>query len=159
MIMCKRLAVRTILLACLLLQGCVGVMFPGARTETVREPVVGEKSHYGVYRAYRQPRTTTVSLTERWGEPASVATLPSTGDELWTYEFGTVWYGIIPCVVLPVPLALPLGREKVILRVRDREVISADVITCDFVGGACASLVGPDGPWAGAGWRKRSPWL
>jgi hypothetical protein len=43
--MYRLLAARTVplLLAGLLLPGCVGVLFPGARTETVTEPIVGEK--------------------------------------------------------------------------------------------------------------------
>ena len=75
--------------------------------------------------------------------------------ELWSYEFGPVWYGVIPCVVIPIPLALPLGRERVVFHVRDGEVVSADVTKSDLVGGVCASLVGPDGrPWAGVGWQR-----
>jgi hypothetical protein len=141
----------------LLLQGCVGVMFPGARTDALKSSTVGEKRSLGaVHAANPETQLTAVSLRERWGEPASIAPGASSSDgELWTYTFGPVWYGIIPCVVLPIPLALPLGKEKAIFHVRDGDVISADLVKCDLVGGVCASLVGPDGrPWAGVGWQK-----
>ena len=143
--------------ACLLVQGCVGVMFPGARTETLSKPVVSEQASLdGVHAAYTEPQLTVVTLKERWGEPAVITPAAASPDgELWTYKFGPVWYGVIPCVVVPIPLVLPLGKEKAIFHVRDGNVVSAELIKCDLVGGACASLVGPDGrPWAGVGWQR-----
>ncbi len=161
--MCRRLRATTIplLTACLLLQGCVGVVFPGTRTKTQDEPLVREKSVYGALdqRPLREPRTTAVSLRQRWGEPTSISQITAgSGGELWTYEFGRVWYGVIPSVVIPIPLALPLGREKVLFQVVNGEVVSAESIIGGLAGGACASLVGPDGrPWADAGSWKRIP--
>lgn len=159
--MCGRLVAKNfpLWMTCLLLQGCVGVMFSGAKTETLKQPTVGEKpSIDSVHGTHRAPETIAALLRERWGEPFSISTAsPSSDGEYWTYRFGPVWYGVIPCVVFPIPLVLPLGREKCIFYVRDGNVVSVEIVKCDLVGGVCASLVGPDGgPWAGAGWQ-RSP--
>lgn len=151
---CKRFATRLApaLAASLLVQGCVGIFFSGARTGFVENPVVsGTPSSYGMHAAAGGPGTTALSLRERWGNPPHVAPAGGSNGEFWTYQSGSIWYGVVPCVALPIPLALPLGKEKVIFLIRDGKVIKADLIKCDLVGGVGAGLFGPDGgPWAGA---------
>ena len=56
-------------------------------------------------------------------------------DEIWTYKFGSIWEGVVPIVIVPIPLVLPVGREKVCFALRDGRVVSANVTEAHMVGG------------------------
>ena len=144
-----------LLAACLLVQGCVGFVVVRPKAETFKSPGVWDKAAINSVgspvRGTNSP--TTAWLQDHWGKPASVRPVSTgTQGEFWTYKFGRAWYGVAPCLVVPVPLVLPLGREKVVFLVQGDRGVSADVVTTGF-SGAMASMVGPDGsPVAFAGW-------
>jgi hypothetical protein len=144
----------TVLIACPLLQGCVGVVTFKPEGQTF-EPAVVTRSPatYSVSKTPSKDATenpTTVWLKEHWGQPSQITQL--TGPErceLWTYNFSRDWCGVMPCLIIPIPLLLPVGRDHVVFRIRGGRVENAEVTT---LGGyqAVAGL-GPEGPYANNG--------
>ena len=144
-----------ILTACLLAQGCVGVLVGRRSTETFKQPSIAEKpATYAIGDAtsWREAATSDW-LRDHWGKPASIRPgPPETQGELWTYKFGPVWDGVVPCLIVPIPLVLPLGREKVVFLVREGEVVSADVLTFGFSGPRVSVFDKGSNPWVMARW-------
>jgi len=148
-----------ILVVCLLGQGCVGVCVAHIKTETYKNPEIGYEPTVNLWewecvrsKGSRENPLTAAWLQEYWGKPTSVRPgTKETQGELWTYKFGLVGSGVIPLLIVPVPLILPLAREKVVFLVRDGHVVSADVeaLNLSVVG---FGLLGPDGPWALCHW-------
>ena len=129
------LAVKLVpaLAACLLGQGCVGAVVMRTRTLTFKPPSVGASAAVSAVSGAVQQGTdapTAIWLEEHWGKPTSVRLAsPESEGELWTYKFGRVWCGVVPWVVVPIPLVLPIGREQVVFLVQERDqVVSADVV-------------------------------
>ncbi len=149
------LKLAPLLAACLLLQGCVGFVVARTKTQTFTPPGIGEKPATSAVWARTDPanNVTAAWLQDHWGSPASVRPAsPDAQGELWTYKLGLACHGIIPCVIVPVPLVLPVGKQKVVFRVQEGQVLSAKVTSFGF-SGAYASMIGPDGsPVADATW-------
>jgi len=151
------LKITSVLATSILAQGCVGIVVRGIEGQTFEPARVAEMpAIYAVGSSPsigKEPKTedpTTVWLKEHWGQPSQVSRLtrPAQG-ELWTYDFGRKWCGVMPCIVVPIPLLLPIGRERVVFYIREGSVVKADVMT---LGGyqAVAGL-GPEGPMAVSG--------
>jgi len=141
---------------CLLVQGCVGAGVLIKHTEAVRDPVVPDIACPALYPRDISETTNALVyssawLEAHWGKPASV-THAGAGDldEIWTYRFRPIWEGIMPVVVTPIPLALPIGREKVRFVLRGGSVISAMQSRRQTVGGAVGLGLGPCGGAFGA---------
>jgi hypothetical protein len=104
--------------------------------------------HQNVLEPTRATNPTSDWLRAHWGEPKSIAlTKMEPREENWTYVFGLTWRGVIPCLIVPLPLAVPNGREKVVFVVRDSRIVSAEVTEqkSDYGGFAPFS---PEGPWS-----------
>jgi hypothetical protein len=134
---------------CLLSQGCVGVAIVKTRTATYQNPRVSNEA--GIY-GLGQPDTsqtnsipyTTTWLEEHWGKPKSIRHVGAGGlDEVWVYKFDPLWIGVVPIVLVPIPLLLPTEREQVQFVLRDGQVISGKVRESHSVGGAFGYSVGP----------------
>ena len=142
--------------ACLMTQGCVGVFALRTQRHSADAPIVCEKP--ALYLASSPTDGTTNPtgkwLREHWGEPASVRVVSTEPQaELWTYRFGHPWRGIIPCVIIPIPLVLPVEQEKVVFMVKEGRVVSADISTLRWSGGAAGYLMGPEPRFgASGGW-------
>src|SRR5882672_9360666 len=99
----------------LLSQGCVGVGVLKTHTETVRDPVVPDSARpASVFSRELSKTTNSVIYTSEWlethwGKPASITHAGL--DEVWTYKFGAIWEGVMPIIVIPLPIVLPVGRE------------------------------------------------
>ena len=62
-------------------------------------------------------------IISRWGKPSYKS---FDGDlSTYTYMHDFVWLGVIPIVLVPIPLALPVGRRTTALTCRDDKVIRA----------------------------------
>lgn len=121
-----------VLLLCLLAQGCVGIATSRTKAETFRNPKIWDwPSVYSARESEASGVTNTASysaswLRTHWGKPASVRSVSSQGrDEMWTYKFGLLWNGAVPMLGIPIPLIVPVGRERVEFVLRDAQVISA----------------------------------
>jgi hypothetical protein len=71
-------------------------------------------------------------LRKHWGEPSETGHISKKRQtETWTYKFGgRVWCGVIPCIVVPIPLELPLSQNKVVFLVREGRAVKAEVVRC-----------------------------
>ena len=125
---------------CLLTQGCVGIGALKTHRETFQDPTLFDtacvkglwstNSSQAVSNAY-----TAAWLKTHWGEPKSIRHAGATDlDEIWTYKFGPNWNGIVIVALVPLPIALPVGRERVQLILRDGCVISGKQTISRMVG-------------------------
>lgn len=130
--------------------GCVGVMVSHTERQTYNCPSIRDKpaadavfTPDGMTNGFN---LTAHELRKCWGEPQEIGPRPhDPKGEVWTYRFGRFWCGVIPCVVIPIPLVAPLAREQVQFVVSDGWVIQAEAIKRD-VSGAGYAFVSPDGP-------------
>jgi len=133
----------------LLVQGCVGGGALTKHSEVVRDPVVPDIAGPALYPRDLSKMTNNVVYTAawletHWGKPASITQAGAGGrDEIWTYKFRLIWEGIVPVVVIPLPLALPVEREKVQFVLHDGCVTSATQSQRKTVGGAVGFSLGP----------------
>lgn len=145
---------RTILaslLACMAASstGCVGMLVSHQQHNTYDSPAIYAQP--GVDSVFVSSSSTQVVMTagrlrELWGAPQTVAPDPQhPGSEVWTYRFGRFWCGIVPCVVIPLPLVGPFATKQACFVIQDGQVIRADVTGRTMSGGVFA-LLGPDGP-------------
>src|SRR3974390_799658 len=95
---------------CLLLQGCVGGVVVKTRTTVINDPVIP------FYAEIPQPTSKSDSpeatnavvytpdmLRKYWDSPDLVSHGEG-AEEIWTYKSRLIWKGVIPFVVLPIPL-------------------------------------------------------
>lgn len=68
-------------------------------------------------------------LQTHWGSPARICHSPTSPDEIWIYRFGPIWEGVMPILIVPIPLELPVGEKKVCFTLRDGHVVSVDFTT------------------------------
>jgi hypothetical protein len=157
----RRLKPVFVLVMCLLCQGCVGVASMSSTRTAISNPVLSDAASLNGLSQVAATNTRSNSdytaqwLEAHWGKPSTLR--PESGGgggELWTYKFGNAWRGVVPMLIIPIPLILPTGSEKITLVVRHGRVVSADQFGSRF-SGAGAGLLGPDGrPWAGT-WNER----
>ena len=136
---------------CLFVQGCVGVAIQKTRITTIQDPIVPDQREYWPRQRESFVMTNAVVysaawLQDHWGKPASI-THEGANDpgEIWTYKYDVIWEGIAPMVLVPIPLGLPVGREKVRFLLRDDRIISATHTEPRTVGGAYGFIMGPCG--------------
>jgi hypothetical protein len=149
---------------CFILQGCVGVVVPTTRTKVINEPQVCV--YRGAAEAVRvnvPPQTTNQGpyylsctsewLRTHWGNPDRISRNATNSDEIWTYKSGAIWEGIVPFVIIPVPLILPVAKEKVCFNLHDGHVVSARVTESFVVGGTYGFIPNPEGGGSFGAWN------
>jgi hypothetical protein len=139
-------------LFCPLLQGCVGVVVLKSHTEVIRDPVIAFYPNDAdpAHKRNSREETNAVVYTSEWLEthwdsPHRVVRVSGGSDEVWTYRFRSIWEGIVPCVIVPIPLALPVGRQNVCFTLRDGRVVSASTTTPWMVGRVAGFMLSPEG--------------
>lgn len=140
---------------CLFVQGCVGGAVFKTRTTTIQDPYIPDSRKYWPCQRFDMTNTVVYSaawLDAHWGKPASITHAGTDQlDEIWTYKCGLIWEGIGVMVLVPIPIALPAGREKILFVLRDGRVVSAARNESRTVGGAFGYSIGPCGiTWSGA---------
>lgn len=68
------------------------------------------------------PPCTLAFLISNWGEPAS-REIDSDGISVWTYPNGLKWVGGSPVVVVPLPLFIPSGKEKIQFGIKEGQIV------------------------------------
>jgi hypothetical protein len=144
---------------CPLLQGCVGGVVLKSRTEVINNPVIP------FYSEIPQPTNQTNSpevtnvvlytpelLRKYWDKP-DLVTHGAGSEEIWTYKSGLIWKGVIPFVIIPIPLILPLEKEKVCLTLRNGHVVGASTTRSHVAGATYGIYLSPE---SGAGWGGKS---
>lgn len=139
-----------LLILCALAQGCVGVSVSTAKTQRFQNPQLAEEACVQGLRgsapsATNSPAVSSAWLESHWGKPAAFRRAPSGDTEVWTYKFGLNWNGAILFVLIPVPLELPIGTERVQLLVRDGQVVSGEQRFTHTAGGILGYSLGPCG--------------
>jgi hypothetical protein len=139
---------------CLLLQGCVGVGVLKTHTKVINDPEislysnnpspddVGKRSSPAGTNAVIY---TTGWLQTYWGHPNSITRIVGSPDEIWTYKSRLIWEGVIPFVIIPIPLVLPVRKEKVCFTLHDGRVINASITQECMVGGTYGVILSPEG--------------
>ena len=137
---------------CPFLQGCVGVAVLKPHTEVIDDPVIAsipndaDPAHK---RKSSEAANAVVYASEwvqtHWGNPYRVNHVSGSSDEIWTYRFRPIWEGIVPCVIVPIPLVLPVGRQKICFRLHDGCVVSASSTVPWMVGGVAGFMLSPEG--------------
>jgi hypothetical protein len=144
---------------CLLLQGCFGGGVMTRQTTAYQQPVVyAEAGHIlSVHERNAERDTNAVAYTPEWlkqncGKPAAISRVgPGSHDQIWSYNRGTIWEGVFLYVgVGPIPIALPVAKEKIQLVLRDGQVTSATNTRPHKLGGAFGMGFGPCGFACGA---------
>jgi hypothetical protein len=119
-----------LVILCILTQGCVGIGAFKTHIETFQNPTLSDAACVDCLSSSNPSQTvsnayTAAWLKTHWGEPKSIRHASATDlDEIWTYKFGLNWNGVIVVVLVPIPVALPVGREQVQFILRDGCVIS-----------------------------------
>ena len=137
----------------LLLQGCVGVAVLKTHRKVINDPEISLHSNApgpdDVSERSSPAGTnaiiyTTEWLQTHWGHPNSVTRISGGPDEIWTYKSGLIHNGVIPFVIIPIPLILPVTKEKVCFTLHNGCVVSARLTQFCVVGGIYG-LIFPDG--------------
>ena len=141
-------------LPCLLIQGCVGVGVMKTQTNVIQSPGISLLSNTpGVDDVVKRDSlwatnsgvNTIEELKMYWGKPNKVTQISGGSDEIWTYKFKSIWEGVIPFVIIPIPLVLPVGTEKVCLTLRDGHIVSASGTKSCMAGGTYGVILSPEG--------------
>ena len=116
-----------LLTAVFLLSGCVGVGVmtmhnPDTELDSL-EFKLGEKGFLNPHVRESQ-KYTKEDVLVLWGEPDSKAVDGAV--EEWRYNReGLAWAGLIPVVIIPIPLVAPVGKNGVVLSFNGNELIKA----------------------------------
>ena len=87
------------------------------KTQTFRPPAVGTTAEIGSVGEATNGKNapTALWLKKHWGKPKSIRLAsPQSADELWDRDLLSTWCGVIPWIIVPIPLVLPTGREEVV---------------------------------------------
>ena len=121
-------------------QGCVGIGALKTHTEAFQNPTLSDTACVKGLRSTNPRQTgpcayTATWLRAHWGEPKSIRHTGATDlDEIWAYKFGPNWNGIVVMALVPIPIALPVGRERVQVILRDGCVVSGKQTSTGMVG-------------------------
>ena len=95
------------------------ILHSNEATNWISDPKPWLQPYWGTNAVY-----TSAWLQTHWGSPNHVRPARGGVDEVWTYRFGPIWEGIMPCLIVPIPLELPVGRKKVCFTLHDGQVVS-----------------------------------
>jgi hypothetical protein len=152
-------AIVLLAMLCTLLQGCVGAVVLKTRTEVINDPVIPFASEIPQPTSRtNSPEATnaimyTSEMLRKYWEKPNLVTHGTGSEEIWTYKSGLIWKGVVPFVIIPIPLILPLEKEKVCLTLRDGYVVSASTTRSHVAGATYGIFLSPE---SGAGWGGMS---
>jgi hypothetical protein len=99
---------------------------PYLATNLVSYPRPWLKPYWGTNAVY-----TSAWLKSHWGSPNHIRYVgfgsDADADEVWTYRLGPIWEGIMPWLIVPVPLVLPVGEKKVCFTLRHGQVVNVSL--------------------------------
>ena len=125
---------------CLLLSACAGVLVmhnPKTTHDSKQLELMGRGyiSGDGERSSYQK-----ADVLQAWGEPDSKKTRGEI--EYWRYEQDSLaWTGLVPVLVIPVPLVVPVGQNHAILGFSGGELVSAVSRDRDMAGGMCGMFL------------------
>ena len=141
----KRAIALGMLCLCPLLQGCVGFVVAKQDTQVINNPVIASQADYENPAETREQARKRMAIADpaeatnrvtwevytpawlqtHWGQPKHIRHADEV--QVWTYHFGPIWEGIMPCLIVPIPLVLPVGEKKIGFTFHDGHVVSVSV--------------------------------
>lgn len=134
---CISSLVKPLLLAfpCIFLQGCIGIGVLGIGDRpgpTGSVPNLHSKRTLVQYQG--QPLSADY-VRSQWGEPDHREQIDG-GEESWEYRGKNLrWHGLVPMLLLPLPLVVPFGHNYVTLVIQNGQVQSTKTTHWDFTFG------------------------
>lgn len=115
----------TLIVIIFLLSGCVGVATmhnPEKKHEDLKFKLMGRGFLFD--NQEENHNYSKSDVVEVWGQPDSKEV--SGNVEYWRYKQGVLaWAGVIPMIVIPIPLVAPVGKNSVTLGFIGNELVSA----------------------------------
>jgi hypothetical protein len=130
----RALRVLIAVLSAWTLPACIGVGYLSTAHQTGLSPDMHRPFIGGGPREVYQ-----VMLEDALGEPDE-RSVADNGDETWTYDRGLRWNGALLFAVIPVPLLVPVGRNRDTYHIRDNEVIRVDRVATSRWHAVCGML-------------------
>ena len=138
----RRLALSLVAVLVFVATGCIGAVVHWNDRQSIPEPFIGWSSEGvwvaasgGALMSGSEGRTgmpaTREQVTSHWGPPDEVERIGD-HEERWTDDGALRWNGImLALVIVPVPLIVPVGHDRVTFVVRDDRIVEAEVLTED----------------------------
>lgn len=108
------------------LQGCafLGIAAVGNRSASIVNPNISvTKKCISENNAEVSPITSNELLTN-WGEP-NVKRDFGFDDQVWRYNFGRRWKGVVIGLIIPIPLMVPVGYNYIEFHIHNDNAVSA----------------------------------
>lgn len=118
---------RTPAVICLaFLQGCtvLGVAAIGNRSSSIVTPNVSTEKKCIERSIEGASPITSEELLAHWGKPDDIYK-DELRKEIWRYEFGLRWNGLIIGFIVPIPLVIPVGHDYIEFHIQNNTVTSA----------------------------------
>lgn len=118
---------EVLLLMCFVfLQGCtvLGFAVRGDRTSSIVNPNVSTEKRCIERNIEGVSPITSEELFFYWGKPNDVYKYGS-DREIWRYEYGLRWNGLIIGIIIPIPIIIPVGHDYVDFSIEENNVTSA----------------------------------
>jgi len=150
------LGVRRVSLAFMIpLSGCIGAEYYGTHYGSTTIPCAASTPGH-LFEGALQFVATDEQVRRDWGDPSEVS-FGDNGLERWTYYGSLRWNGLLLlAVVIPIPLFVPLGRERVSIDFRNGKAVFGEAIASEDLWQAFLGLHLHDGWTAKAGSRDLS---
>ncbi len=123
------------------LTGCVGIgaIYPTDRPLAQMPefgPDIGEYyPRINYYRSINPGSLKCSELMAQWGPPNN---LTVKGEEkTLTYKHGLVFAGLVPFIVIPIPLVLPVGRKSAVITCHEEQILNALGTATKLSGAVC----------------------
>ena len=140
----------------------MGVVIKKSKTTAINDPVIlnswtrqiyfeplsayiHQREQFSAFDANHKDVYTSEWLQKYWGHPDRISHSSTNSDEIWTYKTDLIWEGVVPFVIIPIPLILPVTHDKVCLRLHDGRVVNATVTKRSAVGGTYGFIPNPNG--------------
>ena len=135
---------RSLLASQLALCGCIGAEYTGSHSAGTMFPCIATKPGQ-LFESAHDYVVTESRLREAWGEPAEVTTRDD-GSRRWTYYGSMRLNGILLLVVVvPLPLFVPVGRERVSVDFKDGSAVFGEAVASEELWQVFAGLHLHDG--------------
>lgn len=121
-----------------ILSGCVGagVLMPDESEAILSPSISSSKGNYSSN--HFEKKYTCSYVQEKWGEPDTISAKDNKSTLLYKHDL--VWAGVMPILIIPIPLAIPVGSKSTAIECNNDVVIKAYGTRTTFYGGYCGVI-------------------
>jgi hypothetical protein len=117
------------------LYGCIGIGVLGVGDRSISTGKVPTYPYRTKLVSYEGEALSTYYVLSQWGEPNHRKQTDSNG-EIWEYRGKNLrWHGVVPMLLLPLPLVIPFGHDYVTLVIKNDLVQSSETTDWNFTFG------------------------